>query len=84
MIVGAVVEAPTSVTGLDDAAVVGQALEQRGGHLGIAEDGGPFAERQVGGDDDRGALVEPADQVEEELTGGLGERQIAEFVEDQA
>ena len=32
-------------------------IEQCGGHLGIAEDGGPFSEGQVGGDDDRGALV---------------------------
>ena len=34
-----------------------------GGHLGVAEDGGPFAEGEVGGDDDRGTLVEPAHQV---------------------
>ncbi len=31
---------------------------------------------------DGGLLVEPADQVEEELAAGLGEGQIAEFVED--
>ena len=82
MIVGAVLEAPTVVAGLDDVAVMGQPIEQRGGHLGVAEDARPFAEGEVGGDDDRGALVEPADQVEEELAAGLGERQIAEFVED--
>ena len=57
---GAVLEAPALVAGLDDLAVVGQAVEQRGGHLGVAEDGWPFAEGEVGGDDDRGALVEPA------------------------
>ena len=39
---------------------MGQAIEQRGGHLGVAEDGGPFAEAEVGGDDDAGALVELA------------------------
>ena len=60
MIVVAALEAPAVVTGLDDVAVVGEAIEQRGGHLGITEDARPFAERQVGGDDDRGALVEPA------------------------
>ena len=42
---------------------------------------GPFAEGQVGGDDDRGLLVEAADQVEQQLAAGLGEGQIAEFVE---
>ena len=61
---------------------MGETVEQRGGHLGVAEDGGPFAEGEVGGDDDRGALVEPADQMEEQLPAGLGEGQIAEFVED--
>ncbi len=58
-------------------------VEQRGGHLGIAEDAGPFAEGQVGGDDDRRALVELADQVEQKLTAGLGEGQIAQFIQDQ-
>lgn len=33
-------------------------------------------------DDDRGTLVEPADEVEQELTSGLRERQIAKFAED--
>ena len=61
---------------------MGQAVEQRGGHLGVAEDGRPFAEGEVGGDDDRGALVEPADEVEQELAAGLGERQLAELIED--
>ena len=79
---GAVLEAPALVAGLDDLAMVGQAIEQGCGHLGVAEDGGPFAESEVGGDDDRGALVEPAHQVEQQLATGLGEGQVAEFVED--
>jgi hypothetical protein len=37
----------------------------------------PFTEGEVGGDDDRGALVEAADEVEQELAAGLGEGQIA-------
>ena len=78
----AVLEAPGFVAGLDDLAMVGEPIEQRGGHLGVAEYGGPFAERQVGGDDDRGPFVEPADQVEQELSAGLGEGQISDFVED--
>ena len=61
---------------------MGQPIEQRGGHLGVAEHTGPFAEGQVGGDEDGSALVKPADQVEEELATGLGEGQVAEFVED--
>ena len=62
--------------------MMGETVEQRGGHLGVAEDGWPFAEGEVGGDDDRGALVEPAHEVEEQLPAGLGEGQIAKFVED--
>ncbi len=73
---GAALESPALVAGLDDLAVVRQAIEERGGHLGVAEDGGPFAEGQVGGDDDRGALVEPADEVEQQLASGLCEGQI--------
>jgi len=37
----------------------------RGGHLGVAEHGGPFSEGEIGGDDDGGALVEPADDMEQ-------------------
>ena len=79
---GSAFEAPAVVAGLDDVAVVSEAIEQRGGHLGVAEHARPFAEGEIGGDDDRGAFVEPADEMEEELAAGLGEGQIAEFVEN--
>ena len=51
-------------------------------HLGVAEDGRPFAEGQVGGDDHRGLLIEPADEVEQELPAGLGKGQVAALVEN--
>jgi hypothetical protein len=38
---------------------VSEAIQQGRGHLGITEDGGPFAEAEVGGNDDAGALVNP-------------------------
>ena len=53
--------------------MMGEAVEQGRGHLGVAEDGRPFAEGEVGGHDDRGSLVEPAHEVEEQLAAGLGE-----------
>src|SRR5258708_17433399 len=62
--------------------MVGQAVEKRGGHLGVAEHAGPFTEGEVRGDDDGRALVEPADEMEQKLTTGLSERQVAEFIED--
>jgi len=50
VIVVAAFEAPRVVAGLDDIAVMGEPIKQRGGHLGVAEHTGPFAESQVGGD----------------------------------
>ena len=70
-----------SIADVDDLAVMGERVEQCRGHPGVAEDGRPFAEGEVGSADDRGSLVEPADQVKEELAAGLGEGEIAEFVE---
>ena len=77
----AVLEAPAVVAGLDDVAVMGEPVEQGGRHLGVAEDARPVGEGEVGGDDDRGSLVKPADQVEQELAAALRERQVAEFIE---
>lgn len=82
VLVVAAFEAPAVVAGLDDVTVMGQPVEQRGGHLGVAEDAGPFTEGEVRGDDDRRALVEPADEMEQELAAGLSEGQVAEFIED--
>ena len=65
MIVGSALESPAVVSGLDDIAVVGQPIEQCGRHLGVPEHTGPFTEGEVGGDDDRCALIEPADEVEQ-------------------
>lgn len=40
-----------------------EAIEQCGGHFGVAEDIGPFGEAQVGGDDHAGAFVEFGQQL---------------------
>ncbi len=42
----------------------------------------PLAKSKIRGDEDRGSLVEPADEVKEKLAAGLGEGEISEFVED--
>jgi len=49
---GAVFEAPALVSSLDDVAVMREPVEERGGHLWVAKDARPFAEGEVGGDDD--------------------------------
>ena len=51
---------------------MGQPVEQRRGHLGVGEDARPFGKGEIGREDDRGPLVEAADQVEQHcppLTG---------------
>jgi hypothetical protein len=52
VIVLAALEPPAVIAGFDDVAMVGQAIEQRGGHFGVPEDARPFPECEVGGDDD--------------------------------
>ena len=64
--------------------MVRDAIEQCGCHLGIAKDRDPLTELQVGGDDDAGLLIELADQVEQQCAAGLGERDVAQFVDDDA
>ena len=82
MIVVSAFESPAVVAGLDDVAVMGQPIEQRGGHLGVPEHTGPLAEGKVGRDDYGCPLIEPADEVEQKLATGLGEGQISELVQD--
>ena len=59
-----------------------QAIEQRGRHFGVEEDRRPFAEAEVCRDDDACALVEFAQEMEEQCAAGGAERQVAEFIED--
>ena len=74
-------EPPAFVAGFEDVAVMRQPIQQCGGHFGVAEYRRPFGKRQIGGDDDRGAFVEAADEVEQQLAARLGEWQVAEFVQ---
>jgi len=47
-------EAEGVVACFQDVAVVSDAIEQGGGHLGVAEDADPFREGEVGSEDQRG------------------------------
>ena len=67
-------EAITVIAGFDDMAMMGEPVQQCRGHLRITEHGGPFGEAQVGRDDDTGAFIELAEQVEQQRTAGLAER----------
>lgn len=61
---------------------MGEAVEQGGRHLGITKDGGPFAEAEVGGYDDAGALVKIAQQVEQQGSTRCTERQVSQLIQD--
>lgn len=61
---------------------MGQVVEQGRGHLGVAEDGGPFAEAEVGGDGDAGAFVELAQEVEQQSPARGTEWEVAQFIQD--
>jgi hypothetical protein len=78
----AVLESEAVVSGFENVAAVGETVEQRGCHLRVAEHGGPFTEAKIGRDDDAGALVELAQQMEEQRAAGGAERQVAKLVED--
>ena len=79
----AAAEADRLVAGLHNvAAVVRQAVQQRGGHLGVAEDAGPPREVQVGRDHHAGVFVQTAEQVEQQRPAGLAEGQVAQLIED--
>jgi hypothetical protein len=51
-VVSAALEAPAVVSGFDGIAMMGQAIKQCSRHLGVREDAWPFAEGEIGGDDD--------------------------------
>jgi len=75
-------DTPAFIAGLDDVAVMGEAVEKGGGHLCVGEDGRPFCEGEIGRDQDGCSFVELADQVEQQLPASLCEWQISEFIDD--
>ena len=77
----AVLEAPAVIAGLDDVAMMRQAIEHGGGHPGIAEYLRPIGESQIGGDQQRRVFVQFADQVEQQLAARLAEWQVAQFID---
>ena len=60
-----------------------EAVQQGAGESLRAEDLRPLVEGQVGGDQDRPSLVALTEDLEEELSPCLGERDEAQLVDDQ-
>ena len=61
---------------------MGDAIDDGLGEAGVGEDLRPLPEREVGRDDQRRALVALGDDLEHELGGAFGQREISELVED--
>ena len=68
----------------DHVGVVDEAVDERGGDHGVAEDLAPGLEAAVAGDDDRAAFVAARDEREEQVGGLAFERQVADLVDDRA
>ena len=68
---------------LDDDGVVEQAVEERGGDDGVAEDLAPFGEAAVGGQDHGAAFVAGIDELEEGVAATGDDGQVADLVDDQ-
>ena len=67
----------------DDDGVVEQAIEQRGGDHGIAEDLAPFGKASVGGEDHGAAFVAGVDQLKEQVPAAGDDGEVADLVDDQ-
>ena len=64
---------------LHDMAVMGEPVQERRRHLGIAKHAGPLGEAQVRGDGHAGVLVQLGEQVKQQRAAGLAERQVTAF-----
>ena len=62
--------------------MVSDAVEERGGHLWVAEDRDPFGEAEIGCDDEGCLFVELADEMEQQGAARGREWQIAQLIEN--
>ena len=61
---------------------MGQPVQERRRHLLVYKHRRPLSEAEVSSNDDAGALVEFADQVEQQSATDLTDRQVAQFIQD--
>src|SRR6266571_4390970 len=79
----ALFEAIAVAVHFEDVDVVCQPIEQRAGQPLGSKHAGPLVERQIAGDEGRGALVALAEDLEQELRAGRRQGHIAELIDDQ-
>ena len=68
---------------LDHDGMVQQAVQQRGGHDDVTEDGAPVPEAAIRGEDGGALLVAGIDQLEEQVGAAGLDRQVADFIDDE-
>jgi hypothetical protein len=71
-----VAEAPGLGAGVDDVGAVGESVDDGLGEAGVGEHLGPFPEGEVGGEDQRAAFVAFGEDLEDELGGAVGQREV--------
>jgi len=64
--------------------MMSNSIEQGGSHFGVTEYTDPFSEIQVGGDEKTGFFIQLTDQVKQECATGFGERDVTQFINDDA
>lgn len=62
---------------------MGQAVEECAGESLGAEDPGPFVEGEIAGNQDGALFVALAEDLEQQFGADFGERDKAEFIDDQ-
>ena len=78
----AVAKAPGLGAFVDDVSAMGEAIDDRLGESGVEEHLGPLSERQVGGDDQRAALMAIGEHLEDQFGGAIRECEAAQLVQD--
>jgi len=81
--IGMLTQAVTGAFDLNHHGMVEQSVEQGGGDDGIAEDLAPFGKAAVGGEDHRAFLVARVDELEEQVAAAVGDRQVADLVDNE-
>ena len=76
-------QAVAFTVGFEDVNAMGQPVQHGPGEPFAAQHLRPVFKRQVGGDDEAGTLISTGHHIEEQFGPGLGERDVAEFVEDE-
>ena len=72
----------TVIAGFQNVAMMGQPVQKRSRQFCITEHISPFWKAQISRDDHAGSFVQFAEQMEQQRTASLAERQITQFIQN--